>query len=134
MQANPIQQRWVVSSALPSNEITQLIGDGRHRAILLALSSTRMRRSSKRFWRSRLFGQAGVSRSYTRAAGSRVHSYPAERAVPDQDASFRASRLGVADPSVATAVNPVELRSHATPARPTRRKPTGRTNLVVRRP
>src|SRR5215213_10978223 len=38
---------------------------------------------------------------------------------------------GWRDPSLATAVNPVELRSHATPARPTRRKPTGRTNLVV---
>src|SRR5829696_6721917 len=65
---------------------------------VIGLSSTRMRRSSKRFWRSRLFGQAGVSRSYARAAGSLIHSYPAERAVPDQDASFRASRLGVAGP------------------------------------
>src|SRR5215211_4105243 len=31
-------------------------------------------------------------------AGSLVHLYLAERAVPDQDASFRASRLGVAGP------------------------------------
>src|SRR5215211_9336917 len=38
---------------------------------------------------------------------------------------------GWRDPSLATAVNPVELRSHATPARPTRRKPTGRTNLPM---
>ena len=39
-------------------------------------------------------GRAGQLREL----GSLVHSYPAERAVPDQDASFRASRLGVAGP------------------------------------
>jgi hypothetical protein len=94
-----------------------------------ALSSTRMRRSNKRFWRSG-FGRAGVSRAAARAAGSLVHSYPAERAVPDQDASFKANRLGGRDPSLATAINPVELRSHATPARPTRRKSACRTHLV----
>src|SRR5918997_4614574 len=32
--------------------------------LALGLSSTRMRGSRKRFWRSRVFGQAGVSRSY----------------------------------------------------------------------
>jgi hypothetical protein len=40
----------------------------------------------------------GLSRVAMRAGGSRVHSYPAERAVPDQDASFRANRLGVVGP------------------------------------
>ena len=30
--------------------------------------------------------------------GSLVHSYPVEHGVPDQDASFRANRLGVAGP------------------------------------
>jgi len=39
-------------------------------------------------------GRAGQLREL----GSLVHSYRAERAVPDQDASFRASRLGVAGP------------------------------------
>src|SRR5829696_4230376 len=101
---------------------------------VIGLSSTRMRRSSKRFWRSRLFGQAGVSRSYTRAAGSLIHSYPAERAVPDQDASFRASRLGVAGPLFGDGREPRRAPVTSHPARPTCRKPTGRTNLVIRRP
>ena len=38
--------------------------------------------------------------------------------------------LGWRDPSLATVMNSVELRSHATPAHPTRRKPTGRTTLL----
>src|SRR5215207_2145843 len=61
------------------------------------LSSTRMRRSSKRF-RRLTFRASGGEPGIARAVGSLVHSYPAEHAVPDQDASFRANRLGVAGP------------------------------------
>lgn len=50
------------------------------------------------------------------------HSYPAEQGVPDQDASCRANRLGWRDLSLATAVNSVQLRSHATPARSAHRR------------
>src|SRR5690349_20998333 len=96
----------------------------------LPLSSTRMRRSSKLFRRLTVRASGGEP-GIARAVGSLVHSYPAEQAVPDQDASFRANRLGGRDPSLATAVNPVELRSHATPARPTRRgRRAGRTLLL----
>src|SRR5215218_2622518 len=50
--------------------------------------------------------------------------------VPDQDASFGASRLGVAGPIFGDGLeNPVELRSHATPARPARGEPPRRPNL-----
>ena len=38
---------------------------------------------------------------------------------------------GWRDPSLATAVNPVELRPHATPARAARRFPACRANLVL---
>src|SRR4051812_45793625 len=58
------------------------------------LSSTRMRRASKRF--RCLFVPAGACQAYEREPGSLVHAYLPEHAVPHQDASFRAGRLGVA--------------------------------------
>ena len=42
----------------------------------------------------------------------------------------RRTGSGRRDPSLATAVNPVELRSHATPARPARHEPACRANPV----
>src|SRR3954449_6520175 len=63
-----------------------------------------------------------------------VHAYPAERGVPDQDASYGRTGSGSRDLSLATAVSPVELRSHATPARSAHRRRSRRPNLVVQAP
>src|SRR4051794_32430554 len=67
-------------------------------------------------------GQAGVSRAVARAVARWSTRIRRNMVFLTKMPHSGRTGSGWRDPSLATAVNPVELRSHATPARPTRRE------------